>query len=739
MLNPYFRLTVAALGLSVSMNAQITDTNASFPMVGDTYNYNIDVNPVISGFFTPPGFNQTWDFSNLQTDLTSATIFNAPNTGAHSASFPGADLLVNANGREMYYDVNNSLNGGSVKLMGYFGSDPINIGINLFVPYAPPLGVRRSPVDIFGINAESSGVLVPFDDVLMPANLRQLLPVMADSFRIRVAINRLDAVDAWGTLSVPGGCYQVLREKRTTYEEKRLDAKVPPLGWLDITDVAIQTLGLTELGVDTIVEHHYISNASKQEIAILRLNNAQSAVERAWFKAGGNVQLAITNITTTPEGCPNANNGSITVTATGPGTLTYAISGPSNQSNGTGVFTNLPDGSYTVTVTSNSSPCPASAMVFVAAGVDGAPPTVTCTNTTLVFNGQQSISLNAAELVTATDNCGVQSITLSPATILATQVGQPVFVTATVLDVNGNSATCVSTVTVSGLPAGWSEPPPTGCTNCTSDFSYSPGTSTWTGSATGAVYSSPYNADAAAFAARTLCGSGSITARVTGIDGSGWAGVVMRESNAAGAKKAQLMTNLSQFNRREFRTTTNGQAFPQQFPSSQRYWLRIVREGNQFNLFVSPNGAAWYWVGGQAIEMGNCIQMGLVATNATSTEPVTATYSNVTFTGANAMLVSSGGGPVTHSDFSSQYEADFSIFPNPTSGELNVDLTQYIGREVRIEVYSLESRLMQFSEVDEVQTAVEKLNLAGFRSGMYLIKVKSNGLPDVTRRVVLAW
>ena len=137
---------LSALGICASAHAQITVTNAAFPVVGDTYNYNIDINPVIPGFFTPPGFNQTWDFSNLQTDLTSATIFNAPNTGAHSASFPGADLLVNTMGREMYYDVNNSLNGGSVKLMGYFGSDPINIGINLLFPYNPPITERRSPV-----------------------------------------------------------------------------------------------------------------------------------------------------------------------------------------------------------------------------------------------------------------------------------------------------------------------------------------------------------------------------------------------------------------------------------------------------------------------------------------------------------------------------------------------------------------------------------------------------------------
>lgn len=45
--------------------------------------------------------------------------------------------------------------------------------------------------------------------------------------------------------------------------------------------------------------------------------------------------------------------------------------------------------------------------------------------------------------------------------------------------------------------------------------------------------------DELASAQRQLCGNGTITARVTSISGSalGWAGVTMRESNAAGSKK----------------------------------------------------------------------------------------------------------------------------------------------------------------------------------------------------------
>jgi hypothetical protein len=32
---------------------------------------------------------------------------------------------------------------------------------------------------------------------------------------------------------------------------------------------------------------------------------------------------------------------------------------------------------------------------------------------------------------------------------------------------------------------------------------------------------------------------------------------------------------------------------------------------------------------------------------------------------------------------------------------------------------------------------VERLDLSGFSNGMYLIRVKSDGLPDATRRVVV--
>jgi uncharacterized delta-60 repeat protein len=373
---------------------------------------------------------------------------------------------------------------------------------------------------------------------------------------------------------------------------------------------------------------------------------------------------------------------------------------------------------------------------FTVTKTDVTPPTVQCLQPAVTFNGEASIALSTAQLAVVSDNCGVQSVQFSPTHIDVIQLGQTVPVTVTATDINGNAATCTAQVNVGGLPAGWSENPTgIGCAAPCNNFEYNPTNGVWTGTSAGAFYGTPYNSDVTAFAQRTLCGNGSITAQVTGISGTalGWAGIVMRESNAPGAKKAQLMTNLSNFSRREFRTATNGQAFPQQFPSQNRYWLRIVRAGNQFTMYVSPNGTAWYFAGAQTIVMTNCIEMGLVVTNYTSNSTVAATFAGVSFTGSNPI----SGTNINEVAESIEAPYSFEVYPNPTGGELNIDLTQYIGRSVRIEVYSIEGKLLQFSTMDQLQSSAASVDLSKYRGGIYFVTVKTPGLPDITRKVVL--
>ena len=190
------------------------------------------------------------------------------------------------------------------------------------------------------------------------------------------------------------------------------------------------------------------------------------------------------------------------------------------------------------------------------------------------------------------------------------------------------------------------------------------------------------------------------------------------------------MTNLSTQSRREFRTTTNGQAYPQQFASQNRYWLRITRTGNQFTMFISSNGTTWFPAGSQNISMGNCIEMGLVVTNYTASSTVTATFANVTLTGSAPLR------PIIPSDEDMLAAADFTIMPNPTTGIISLDLSSYGKRQVRLDMYNLQGKLLRSTNI-ETGRGKEEIDLTAFASGMYLIRVRAEGIPDVTKRVVL--
>jgi gliding motility-associated-like protein len=61
--------------------------------------------------------------------------------------------------------------------------------------------------------------------------------------------------------------------------------------------------------------------------------------------------ISITSFGSTDISCNGANDGTVAVTATGEGgNFTFDLNGPVLQSNGTGLFTGLPQGDYTVTV-----------------------------------------------------------------------------------------------------------------------------------------------------------------------------------------------------------------------------------------------------------------------------------------------------------------------------------------------------------------------------------------------------
>jgi hypothetical protein len=75
-------------------------------------------------------------------------------------------------------------------------------------------------------------------------------------------------------------------------------------------------------------------------------------------------------------------------------------------------------------------------------------PVAVCQNLTIQLDGSPSVTITADQIDNgSTDNCGIASISITPSTFTASNIGDNT-VTFTVTDINGNIDTCTTTVTV---------------------------------------------------------------------------------------------------------------------------------------------------------------------------------------------------------------------------------------------------------------------------------------------------
>lgn len=262
------KLTVLSILFSLtvfSLTAQITVTSATFPVAGDTLKTVFDGMP--GGIvINPAGGNigASWDFSSLQGMLTEQ-VYRPASEGNGAAAFPDADLFTSFGiAGENYYKVTDD----QIQFVGYEGPDPANLGLNLSVPITPPLIERRAPLNFSDNYSDEGAIIVAIAADDIPGGLLDSFPVSPDSIRIRIAIDRIGFVEGWGSLTIPGGTYDVLREKRVEYRETRLDVLVGSF-WLDLTDA----LGFDFLEPDTATTYNFYGETSKEPIAVVTVNN----------------------------------------------------------------------------------------------------------------------------------------------------------------------------------------------------------------------------------------------------------------------------------------------------------------------------------------------------------------------------------------------------------------------------------------------------------------------------------
>ncbi|MBL7790960.1 MAG: T9SS type A sorting domain-containing protein, partial [Saprospiraceae bacterium] len=190
--------------------------------------------------------------------------------------------------------------------------------------------------------------------------------------------------------------------------------------------------------------------------------------------------------------------------------------------------------------------------------------------------------------------------------------------------------------------------------------------------------------------------------------------------------------------RREIRLMTNGPSSILNYNRPGHVWLRLVRSGSNFTGYTSVDGSTWSFAFSATISMNGCVYAGVFAESTNVNVTTNASFDNVSIGGGVAPLAGSPDvNPAETHPLIVEENHEFSlrVYPNPTTGEVNLGLEDYQGRAVRIEVYSMLGQLLNFVEIDEVQTTVTKLDLSAYQNGAYLIRIATDGAPSVVKWV----
>ena len=137
-------------------------------------------------------------------------------------------------------------------------------------------------------------------------------------------------------------------------------------------------------------------------------------------------------------------------------------------------------------------------------------------------------------------------------------------------------------------------------------------------------------ADAFRYYYRSLTGDGTITVRVDELWATHpWAkaGVMFRETLAAGSKHVMAIVSPSKGIAMQFRNATGGiSANAALAPGRAPHWLRLMRTGNTFTASESEDGTTWRALGTTTVAMGSEILVGLPVTSHDNTTLATASF-----------------------------------------------------------------------------------------------------------------
>jgi hypothetical protein len=216
------------------------------------------------------GGNQLWDFSRLEAPFITTSYVLDPSEGEDGALFTSANILVKSD----FFDAYFRKESGVYSQLGISSPfEALEIS-GVIGRYQPALTITKVPMRYQDSGNELSNFRITFSSMDLPAALLDQLPIRPDSLRLSQANEIKSEVDAWGTLQLPGGAFEVLRQKREVKIANRIEALLPFLGWADITPLVGELLGdFLEDSEELIYEFYSNGVAGPVAVATMSIDN----------------------------------------------------------------------------------------------------------------------------------------------------------------------------------------------------------------------------------------------------------------------------------------------------------------------------------------------------------------------------------------------------------------------------------------------------------------------------------
>jgi len=364
---------------------------------------------------------------------------------------------------------------------------------------------------------------------------------------------------------------------------------------------------------------------------------------------------------------------------------------------------------------------------------DLTPPVVTSkTNVSVTLDPTGNYTLLATDLLQSWTDAGVgiQSVSIEPETVSCSDLGSKI-VLVTVSDNCDNQTEVNMTITVvDNTDLGdWES-----CNTHTSAYGtsvYSPCVNTGNFKLTSKGKSSA-TVDVMHFVYKPLTGNGTIIARLDDVKSDGYAGVMMRESCAPGSKVVLFKTRLYNPNVLVgYRKYTNKTIYNMSQVYQLLRWMKIQRNGNTFQVFVSYNGTTWLRSYSTTIEMSSTILAGIFTENYLTNRTTEAWFDHVELYNSLKLGYEFSGDETPDPE---SVKPDVLIYPNPATDELTITLIG-VGElsGYKATLISSEGRMVQTFIIREINTL---LDVSALQPGIYTLRIEDHENVLIRRLVI---